>query len=328
MVVFTQALRAFIVDGLDSIIKTMTYTDKIEAAIESIYSNIVTIDSVSDLEEKRKFIIIDEIQDLEEWQFKRLFLNSNIVMAFGDFEQILYNGRLQKEDFDKIPYNNLRRYNLNICHRLPRTVANFAQQIIINNLEEKCLVKNNEHKPYLIKCEISSDKKYYFEKEIECIVDIIYKNNLKDVGILVNDNDSLNKVYFLVKNLIDKKYKNNPQKRPEIGFKYNNIIKLKFGTMNSINILCLHSCKGTEFQNVFIAKCDIDSIRTSNDLNYKQALYVACTRTAQRLFITYSKPICRFIPYYNKELYNEYRYDNNQLIQCEVKGGLSNEILY
>lgn len=313
MVLYTKALRTFIIDGIDSVIKTMDDIDGFEKYITDINNNVVIIDSLDNLDEKREFLIIDEIQDFAECTFEKLFHNSNTVIAFGDFEQVLYDNKLAKEDLDKYPYNTLTKYNLNKCYRVPNTVANFAQQIISNDLQKKCIEKRNEHKPYLIECEVSS-KVHYFSNEIECVVNIICKNKYKDVGILVNDNESVFSVYSLIKTLIDEKYKNNPEKKPEIGFKYSNITKLKFGTMNSINVLSLHSCKGTEFENVFIVKCDVNSIRSSNDHNYKEALYVACTRTAERLFITHSKEICNFIPYKNKELYNKYIYKNNKLI--------------
>lgn len=316
MVVFTKALRAFIIDGLDSVIKTMDDTDEIEESIKDINKNIVTIDSLDDLEEKREFLIIDEVQDFEEWKFEKLFLNSTKVMAFGDFEQVLYDNRLIENDLSKSEYSNLKRYDMNKCYRLPNTIANFAQKIISNDLQKKCIVKKNEHKPYLIKCKISSSR-YYFKNEIECIANIIYKNKLKDVGIFVNNNKSLVTVYHLINKIMDERYKDNPEKKPQIGYKYNEIIRLKFSTMNSINILCFHSCKGTEFENVFIVKCDVDSIRNTNEHNYKQALYVACTRAVERLFITHSKRICDFIPYGNKELYNEYIYENNKLVNMD-----------
>lgn len=279
VLVFTKALRQFIDDGIREI---------------GIDTNKVLYQW--DWENRKNkptadFFIVDEAQDftLTEINYIKGKAN-NSVMLFGDSAQQLYqekrvtiDGNPRKERTSSMPgiaaSLNVQIRDLTFNYRLPKRIARFAEYINSQSdkLEPRCK-KEGAYYPVLKKCK-------NFEEELNWIIQKIKENNLKDVGILLPHNVN-------AKNVFD--YLNNLGLNPEVKFDFEgkSVMSLSFNTDNP-KILTYHSAKGLQFQAVFLPSCE------TTDEFFQNPLYVAITRTYERLYISYSNelsPYLRTIP--------------------------------
>lgn len=279
VLVFTKALRQFIDDGIREI---------------GIDTNKVLYQW--DWENRKNkptadFFIVDEAQDftLTEVNYIKGKAN-NSVMLFGDSAQQLYqdkkvtvDGNPRKEKTSSMPgiaaSLNVQIRDLTFNYRLPKRIARFAEYINSQSdkLEPRCK-KEGAYYPVLKKCK-------NFEEELNWIIQKIKENNLKDVGILLPHNVNAKNVF---------NYLNNLGLNPEVKFDFEgkSVMSLSFNTDNP-KILTYHSAKGLQFQAVFLPSCE------TTDEFFQNPLYVAITRTYERLYISYINelsPYLRTIP--------------------------------
>ena len=273
--VFTIALRKFIDDGIRQI---RIDTNKV------LYQ--------WDCENRKNkpsadFFIIDEAQDftLTEIDYIKGKANTS-VMLFGDTAQQLYqdkkvtiDGNPRKERTATMPgiaaSLNVQIRDLTFNYRLPKRIARFAEYINSQSdkLEPRCK-KEGAFYPVLKKCK-------NFEEELNWIIQKIKENNLKDIGILMPHNVSAENVYNYFN-----KMGLNPEAKFDVGEK--RVMSLDFSTDNP-KILTYHSAKGLQFQSVFLPSCE-----TTDDF-FQNPLYVAITRTYERLYISYTNELSPFL---------------------------------
>lgn len=275
VLVFTKALRQFIDDGIREI---------------GIDTNKVLYQW--DWENRKNkptadFFIIDEAQDftLTEVNYIKGKAN-NSVMLFGDSAQQLYqdkrvtiDGNPKKERTSSMPgiaaSLNVQIRDLTFNYRLPKRIARFAEYINSQSdkLEPRCK-KEGAYYPVLKKCK-------NFEEELNWIIQKIKENNLKDVGILLPHNVNAKNVF---------NYLNNLGLNPEVKFDFEgkSVMSLSFNTDNP-KILTYHSAKGLQFQAVFLPSCE------TTDEFFQNPLYVAITRTYERLYISYTNEISPYL---------------------------------
>lgn len=275
MIVFTKALRQFIDDGVRAI---------------GIDTNQVLYQW--EWENKRgklpaDFVIIDEAQDFTVSEVNYLKGKSRVsIMLFGDSAQQLYNekrvtmdGNPRKEKTQSMPgiaaTLGVPIRDLTFNYRLPRRIARFAEYInsAKDKLESRCK-KEGAYYPVIKKCAS-------FEEELNWVIQKIRDNNLKDVGILLPNNTS-------AKNTYD--YLNGEGMNPEAKFDSDgeSAMTLDFNTDNP-KILTYHSAKGLQFQTVFVPGCEV------NDDFFQNPLYVALTRTFERLYISHTNELSIFL---------------------------------
>lgn len=117
------------------------------------------------------------------------------------------------------------------------------------------------------------------EAQIKAIHNIIAKNNMTDVAILLPDNDYVKSVYDQLKAL-GGNYELHYNDREN--FK-NSQDSLNFGSTNP-KVMTYHSAKGLQFETVFLPYIE----KFSGEESDRKALYVAMTRTYRSLYVMYS----------------------------------------
>ncbi|WP_409068832.1 3'-5' exonuclease [Clostridium caseinilyticum] len=284
-IVYTVSLKEFIKSGIDQL-ANQTYGSNELEKINIFHKEEVKKKIKKSNFNKVDYILIDEVQDLNSKFIKQLtrYVNKNIIVL-GDDDQQLYTQRnddITVEEISKI-INVSNITELSINYRTPRAIARFAGKIINDNgkLENKC-VKDMGFEP-----QVNNFSSY--KEELDWIMRIITEENITDVAIIapLNKNVEKMKLYFQSKKF-DIEYKYNK--------KNNRYSTLDFNT-SLPKLLTYHSSKGLEFDYVFLPMCEKEYINNeiSNQLDFKNALFVACTRAKKRLYISYSKEISTYI---------------------------------
>jgi superfamily I DNA/RNA helicase len=274
-IVYTKALKTFISDGI------------LELGLDS--SKVITFYAWGKAGyPTADYIIVDEAQDFTKSEVKLLKDRALVsIMLFGDSVQQLYSQKNQEPTLNiteiaevlAIPTRKLLKN-----YRLPKPIARFAQKIprIKDNLADKC-VKETSELPTIF----SFPNETF---ELDYIIEAIKSEIYTDVGIILPRNEDVESVYkyFSKKNILTEAKYNIPEK--------SYLDTLDFGTTNP-KILTYHSCKGLQFETVFLPFCEVTSVFFQNPL------YVSATRPYNELFITYSESITPFIKSIPKSLY-------------------------
>ncbi|NRT33993.1 superfamily I DNA/RNA helicase [Clostridium beijerinckii] len=298
LVVYTLALKEFIKNGLENTIEL--YQDEMYTNIKIDELNIFTCEN-SSLDKKIdnrefKYILIDEAQDMKKEFIKKVGNNIENLMFFGDDGQTLYKDRISMKAIQQNIPKQLKKYVIDKHYRVPRAIMKFAQRIVErNDLVDNCSREEISYKPTVVKC-----RDLY--NELDFIIDIIEKYSLKNVGILINNGKEAfedTRKYF-----DDRKYK----------YKYKldrDTSTLNFNDVDNPTIITYHSSKGLQFDTVFIICCDNNSIyatKKNDKFNYRNSLFVACTRAQRRLYITCSGILNEFMRNINSNLYERINY--------------------
>lgn len=238
------------------------------------------------------YIIVDEVQDFNKSQLESIFdLNKKGYYLFGDDGQQIYPGRTDRINIIKylIEDKKIPNYKLLNTYRFPKKIALFSENIKSKkeNLSSACLKEGgNENIPKIIEFKTKED-------EVRYIDDIIKKEGWKDVGILVTNNDDVKEYFDLMRKIgLTCDYKDDTEER------------LDFSN-NRPKIITYHSSKGLEFERVFIPNCYL--VDETSKLNYREALYVACTRASKTLIVSYIKG--NKSPYLDKIDNNYYNFE-------------------
>lgn len=255
-IVFTRALKAFIMDGIRELnldnSKVMYHWEWVKSYGCS----------------SADYIIVDEVQDFDESEvnaFKRAARKH--LMLFGDSAQQIYSGLSNKGRLMSMEeIHLLTRIPLEplvINHRLPKKIARVAERISSSNdaLEERCK-KEGVNKPRLIKCNSIG-------QQLDYIRSVIDSEGYEDVGILFPSNDQVEDAY---------------DHYSDTGFnverKVRSSMNLNFSSTLP-KLMTYHSAKGLQFEAVFLPSFELgDNINPS---------YVAITRTYRDLFILHSE---------------------------------------
>lgn len=286
IVIYTKALKKYLLGKLKKI------------NLKNIEDNLYYEDEFVKLKEYENFdyVIIDEVQDFNFEKLYEYLKNAKEgFFLYGDEKQQIYPQKTKNIEVTKeiAKIDGIKKYSLSTSYRFPKKIAKFAQVINLkeNNLINACVNSGeDENTPKLIKF---ND----FEEEIDYIYSTILNESWKNVGILVRNNDMVDKTYeSLRKRSLICDYKNS--EKEELDF-----------TNNKPKILTYHSSKGLEFERVFLPQCDIDE--PDGKLNYREALYVACTRACQTLIISYntSRNSNGKSPYLNNINSNYYKFE-------------------
>ncbi|MCW3084248.1 MAG: hypothetical protein JWP12_1614 [Bacteroidetes bacterium] len=284
IIVYTKALKKFMKDVLtdnpyakDSWKKVMTYD-------QWKYAGMPTV----------THLIVDEVQDFTLEEIESFQKNATISMAlFGDTAQKLYPIKTVRDYTTKTEKKektlsveeiaatlNLPIRNLKINHRLPKKIARFAQHLNSTSdpLESQCK-KEGARIPTIAVCKSDT-------AEIEFIINQITSKGLRDVGILLPDNEAAERLFneLLARDITCevkyRKKKSDSDDEEDIAANPD-VMTLDFMTDNP-KILTYHSAKGLQFENVFLPFCS----KQNSKIKEKTPLYVACTRASQELTIT------------------------------------------
>lgn len=284
VVIYTHTLKSFIKDGVTSL---GLDPDRV-CNYDSLEKN--GFDSAD-------YIIVDEIQDFPISKIDKLkkMAEKNFIF-FGDDAQQIYGGKnnnIKLNDikvFASIDDGNHKILDKN--YRLPKPVADFAQNLhfTAGDLAGRC-TKLTGDKPIVLKCVNPKD-------QLDYILNLIKNETLQDVGILVATNKDIELLKSYFEHIgfeAEYKYYEEGERNREL------VSDLDFYTSKP-KVMTYHSSKGLQFEHVFMPLCECDYVNH----NYKEAMYVAITRTSQRLIILYSNILSPFIQSIDGMLYEHY----------------------
>lgn len=243
------------------------------------------------------YVLVDEAQDFTQSEIETLFNAAEIsIMYYGDSSQQIFAGLKEEKvlsmkeisDELKIPLKQLTHN-----YRLPKLIADFAGHLMPEeNLKHFCK-REGADKPII--------KKFnHWKEEIDYIFNEINERNFTDVGIFLPFNTQR-------KGLLNNFHRNMEDLRlylDEMGYPYECKMSVDEGSENSIDfdtttpkVMTFHSCKGLQFETVFIPFCDAPQHDSWFDNAYRKPYYVGLTRPYKFLYLTHSE---RLSPFFNK----------------------------
>lgn len=243
------------------------------------------------------YIIVDEIQDFSDSEIRE-FLNATKknFFFFGDTAQSIYDniGRKTTVPVEGISSmlsadTKVKNWELYRNYRLPLPVAKVVQYVGVDlpPFIESTYKSKETSVPRFLKYDDE-------ESQIKAIHDIIAKNNMTDVAVLLPSNERVIDVYNRLKALggnYELKYNDKENFR-------NNQDNLNFESSNP-KVMTYHSAKGLQFETVFLPFINYFSDTKTN----RKSLYVAMTRTYRNLYVLFSDYLPPILSEIRPELY-------------------------
>ena len=281
-VIFTKALKQYMKDGISQIGLTASNVENYNQCF--YWSKDGSTWQQGDWKKgKYDYLIVDEAQDFSKEDIL-LFKSkaTKALLLYGDSAQQLYKFFTNKTaiSMDDMAYiTKFPTEQLVFNHRLPKKIARLAEYVNNENddLENRCRKEGNELPKIL--------KYNSLNAELDAIAEIIKNRNFEDVGILLRNNNDVEKVADYLR-----------RKGLNVEAKVNDNVELNFNSSNP-KIMTYHSSKGLQFEVVFLPECTVSS---QDDRN---PLYVAITRTYQSLYITHSGNLSSFFDAVPTNLY-------------------------
>mgnify|MGYP000916656127 FL=1 len=281
-VIFTKALKQYMKDGISQIGLTASNVENYNQCF--YWSKDGSTWQQGDWKKgKYDYLIVDEAQDFSKEDIL-LFKSkaTKALLLYGDSAQQLYKFFTNKTaiSMDDMAYiTKFPTEQLVFNHRLPKKIARLAEFINNENddLENRCRKEGNELPKMLRYNSLNT--------ELDAIAEIIKNRNFEDVGILLRNNNDVEKVADYLR-----------RKGLNVEAKVNDNVELNFNSSNP-KIMTYHSSKGLQFEVVFLPECTVSS---QDDRN---PLYVAVTRTYQSLYIMHSGNLSSFFDAVPTNLY-------------------------
>jgi superfamily I DNA/RNA helicase len=281
-VIFTKALKQYMKDGISQIGLTASNVENYNQCF--YWSKDGSTWQQGDWKKgKYDYLIVDEAQDFSKEDIL-LFKSkaTKALLLYGDSAQQLYKFFTNKTaiSMDDMAYiTKFPTEQLVFNHRLPKKIARLAEFVNNENddLENRCRKEGNELPKILRYNSLNA--------ELDAIAEIIKNRNFEDVGILLRNNNDVEKVADYLR-----------RKGLNVEAKVNDNVELNFNSSNP-KIMTYHSSKGLQFEVVFLPECTVSS---QDDRN---PLYVAITRTYQSLYIMHSGNLSTFFDAVPTNLY-------------------------
>jgi superfamily I DNA/RNA helicase len=281
-VIFTKALKQYMKDGISQIGLTASNVENYNQCF--YWSKDGSTWQQGDWKKgKYDYLIVDEAQDFSKEDIL-LFKSkaTKALLLYGDSAQQLYKFFTNKTaiSMDDMAYiTKFPTEQLVFNHRLPKKIARLAEFVNNENddLENRCRKEGNELPKILRYNSLNA--------ELDAIAEIIKNRNFEDVGILLRNNNDVEKVADYLR-----------RKGLNVEAKVNDNVELNFNSSNP-KIMTYHSSKGLQFEVVFLPECTVSS---QDDRN---PLYVAITRTYQSLYIMHSGNLSSFFDAVPTNLY-------------------------
>lgn len=245
------------------------------------------------------YIIVDEIQDFTQDEIQE-FINATRknFFFFGDTAQSIYDGLKSTVSVetirDIVPSSDrakVKEMELYRNYRLPIPVARLVQYVGVDlEVYDENIYKSKENvMPRFI-------QKSSFKEQIETIVDVIKKQSLTDVAILLPHNEDV----LAVSNMLNEKRCNHELRYTDKENWRNGRDTLNFATDNP-KVMTYHSAKGLQFETVFLP--NISALPSMPRISEKKSLYVAMTRTYKNLYVFYDGLLPAFLSNIPANLY-------------------------
>lgn len=274
IVVYTKTLRKYFSDGLEKL----------------GLGNVYHYHAWKKSKQRVKYLIIDECQDFSAEEIEEMRNYGEICFFFGDSAQSIMGFNKTTQSVEKTA--NLVETTpvpLYFNYRLTKSIAALAEDLgNEDDLIIKC--KRDGEKPNLI-------EGYNYDAQLDKIAETIKNRTLTSVGILLpfntKDKGPMSVEYvkdYLLSKGITCEYKYNANQDTEMD--------LNFHSTNP-KIMTWWCAKGLQFKDVFIPGCD-----TQFGLDKRAALYVAMTRSSERLYLAFTRELNNFFPQKNSSIFN------------------------
>lgn len=287
-VTFTHALKDMVRSGLSENTRTIP---------------IQTVDGF--VREGKKFgiVLVDEIQDIEEQNLKKLKALCDRLIIAGDVDQSIYEKGVGEAQI--LGLFRPTTHRLTVLYRLTQSLQTIARAILPNTAISGAKVhRGGDTDVVLAKAESDESEAAWVIKK----ADILSKPGRPSVVIL----PKVDAIFNFVENVAIAKGKPRPKKVYTEGrFKkldwdaINEDLKAKgialrflgsgFGdlvesdTTSITYVMTYHSSKGLDFTHVFLPQMNDDiSLWRNNEEMEKRLFFVGVTRSRENLFISYS----------------------------------------
>jgi len=251
----------------------------------------------------RCIVAIDEATDFSLLELSCMSYLSHpkfrSVSLSGDIMQRLQTKGIKSWDEYKSLYLNTEQHLIRISYRQTKYLLDIARKIYNKNtnddLEIESAYETEEYdpKPLINKGSDLNKKLDWITKQILAI-NKAYQNKLPSIAILVNDNDTMNKI------------KDNLSRQEDLvgnGIKVSSCIDGSIlGKANDVRIFEIKYIKGMEFQAVFFI--DIDMLKVEEEDMLDRFLYVGVSRASFYLGITVNEELPERLNYLS-DLFHE-----------------------
>lgn len=220
---------------------------------------------------KVKHLVIDEMQDYSEVQYKVLsMLYPCKKTILGDINQSVNPFSSSNLSVIEKVFSDATTMTMNKSYRSTYEITQFSKRI--NQKKDIEAIERHGEEPKVIFCKNSNDE----ISLIKSLITEFEKSNFNSLGIICKTRKQADSLYEALNN--------------NDNITLLNAVSVAFGT--GIVITTAHLAKGLEFDKVIVPFCSEKNYQTEPD---KQMLYVACTRAMHKLFLTYTDKLSKLI---------------------------------
>ena len=299
IVVYTKTLRRYFEDGLRTLQLKNVYHYHYWKRLK---------------EENRfphvKYLIVDECQDFTSQEIDELKSSADICFFFGDSAQSIMNfrGPVQSVQQTAIGMGEIM-LPLQTNYRLTKENARLAEYILPNeDIVDNCV--RSGVKPQLI-------NGMTFDIQLDKAIDLIRNQSLTSVGILMPFNTKEKAMSYLGNEKMSVEYVKDYFLRKGVPceYKYDDLketeLELNFYSTTP-KIMTWWCAKGLQFKDVFLLNCNY--LCKDEDIEHKRnAVFVAATRTSERLYVAYTGSLSSFFPDANSDIFLQHQSDDDIL---------------
>lgn len=232
-------------------------------------------------------LIIDEGQDFPKEMYSFLRFVSDKVPDGSLTIMADENQRLNEEENSTVEQiksalavGEDRFYRLEQNFRNTRQIATLANTFFVGLASGvPTLPKKQGDLPQVIKAK-------NLEEQVDYIARILSARAPGEVGVFVQNDNMRKKVYDLLQYKLKEQYR--VQTYSSKDQKNHPVDDLVFDTSGTLTVINRHSCKGLEFDFVFIPELQSIDIDGSSLDTFKMNMYVMCSRAREALYMLYS----------------------------------------
>jgi superfamily I DNA/RNA helicase len=249
-------------------------------------------------------LVVDEIQDFTPEEVRDFKTKSDYLHFFGDSFQQIYAQFRQTTNFEELEniLENERRKTLKFNYRLPKNIAKVA--VCTRHWQGTIRDAKQNGEEFVENCQ-NEGESFAFEKSFNHGQEELEKNFIAE---LVQAESKTRQVAIILPFNKDVKalYQFLEKKGVECEVKYSETEDKTFNTLDfrtsNIKLLTWHSSKGLQFECVILPFMNSRICRS----NWIEALFVALSRSSNRMFVTYSGPRTIFLSQANQDILKKY----------------------
>ncbi|RTE67336.1 DNA/RNA helicase [Amphritea opalescens] len=235
------------------------------------------------------YLIIDEAQDFPPAMFRCLrFAMRNVensgITIMADENQRLnedYNSTIGQIN-QELAIPDERQYLLTENFRNTREVAELAAYFYVGLPTGKPAAPTRKGEKAVIVATCSMDD------QVQFLVDAVTNRAFGEVGVFAQTDSMREKLYNKLQNRLRGKYRVQTYSSKEEYKDVHPVDDLVFDKKGTLTVINRQSCKGLEFDAVFIPEIQTMPIDGSNLDTFKMNMYVMCSRARQALYLLYS----------------------------------------